>query len=82
MQIRGEENKHLFVSVGEKNLAFGYGRHICPGRYVAHIIIMLMMAEVLLNYDVKNHEGQGRPKNVEVGPMVLLLSGLTLSTMG
>ncbi|KAG2000926.1 hypothetical protein GB937_010687 [Aspergillus fischeri] len=27
------------------------------------------MAEVLLNYNVKNHEGQGRPRNIEVKAM-------------
>ena len=61
----GAENKHQYISVGASDLSWGYGRHSCPGRFVADIEIKLVLAEVLLNYDVKFPEGVGRPKNVE-----------------
>ncbi|KAF7519302.1 hypothetical protein G7054_g13136 [Neopestalotiopsis clavispora] len=68
-QKPGQENKHQFISVGKDDLSFGYGRHACPGRYLGHINIMLALAEVLLRYDIKNHDGQGRPKNIEIEAM-------------
>ncbi|EAU90768.2 cytochrome P450 [Coprinopsis cinerea okayama7 len=46
-------------------LAFGHGRHACPGRFFAAVELKLMMAYVVLNYDVKC-EGE-RPKNLWLG---------------
>jgi cytochrome P450 len=66
----GEENRHLYVSVGKNDLSFGYGRHACPGRYLGHLNIKLIMAEILLNYDLKLPPGQGRPKNNEFEAIV------------
>lgn len=52
-QNPGHENKHLYVSVGRGDLSFGYGRHACPGRYLGHLNIKLVMAELLRKYDLK-----------------------------
>ncbi|VUC36293.1 unnamed protein product [Clonostachys rosea] len=52
-QNPGHENKHLYVSVGKDDLSFGYGRHACPGRYLGHLNIKLVMAEFLRRYDFK-----------------------------
>ncbi|KAK1983621.1 cytochrome P450 [Colletotrichum cereale] len=46
-----------FVSVGQTSLTFGYGRHACPGRFFAVNEIKIILATLLLNYDVKNVEG-------------------------
>jgi cytochrome P450 len=54
-----------YTSVGKTNLAWGVGRHACPGRFLADIEIKLMLAEVLLYFDIRNPEGQPRHKNVE-----------------
>ncbi|KEF63720.1 uncharacterized protein A1O9_01698 [Exophiala aquamarina CBS 119918] len=69
-QKPGEDNKHLYVSVGHNDLSFGFGRHACPGRYLGHINIKLIVAEVLLNYNIKLGEGQGRPVDREFEAIV------------
>ncbi|KKK25809.1 hypothetical protein AOCH_002420 [Aspergillus ochraceoroseus] len=69
-QVSGEENKHMYVSVGKHDLSFGYGRHACPGRFLGHVNIKLLMAEIILHYDIKNLPGQTRPKNDEFEAIV------------
>lgn len=69
-QRAGEENKHLYVSVGKNDLSFGYGRHACPGRYLGHLNIKLVLAEILLRYDIKLPAGKGRPHNDEFEAIV------------
>ncbi|RDB27706.1 Ent-kaurene oxidase [Hypsizygus marmoreus] len=43
-------------------LAFGHGRHACPGRFFAANELKLMLAHILMTYDVKL-EGE-HPKNM------------------
>jgi cytochrome P450 len=45
-------------------MAFGYGRHACPGRFFASNEIKAIMGYLLLNYDMKFAEGQTRPKSL------------------
>ncbi|KAJ9132428.1 Cytochrome P450 [Pleurostoma richardsiae] len=59
-----------FVSVGPTNLSFGYGRHACPGRFFAANEIKMILASVLLRYDVKLVKGSsGRYPNIEFAHM-------------
>ncbi|KAI8295028.1 hypothetical protein K4K59_004849 [Colletotrichum sp. SAR11_240] len=55
-QIPGDENKHMYYSVGKNDLSFGFGRHACP--------------ELLMEYDVQTTLKSGRPKNVEFEALV------------
>jgi len=55
--------KHQFVSTSPEYVAFGGGKHACPGRFFAVNELKVMMAYTLLNYDVKFEDGQPRPKN-------------------
>lgn len=64
-QSEGQASKHQLISVSKDDLAWGYGRHACPGRYMAEIAIKLMLAEVLLRYEIKNPEGKPRHPNFE-----------------
>ncbi|KAK4184221.1 putative cytochrome P450 E-class, group IV [Podospora australis] len=60
--------QHQFVSVNPSVLTFGYGRHACPGRFFAANEIKMIVANVLLMYDIKLPEGQeGRYPNLEFG---------------
>jgi cytochrome P450 len=34
-------------------LAWGYGRHACPGRFFAAVILKMLLGHVVLHYDVK-----------------------------
>ncbi|KAJ3544004.1 hypothetical protein NM208_g3283 [Fusarium decemcellulare] len=42
-----------FVSVNQSSLTFGYGRHACPGRFFAANEIKMILANALLQYDVR-----------------------------
>lgn len=41
------------VSLDDKFLSFGLGRNACPGRYFALHEIKLMLAHIVLNYDIE-----------------------------
>ena len=49
----GQENRHQFVTTSTTHLNFGHGKHACPGRFFASQEIKLLLAHMLLNYDVK-----------------------------
>ncbi|KAE9580590.1 Cytochrome P450 monooxygenase ATR2 [Colletotrichum fructicola] len=70
-QEEGSEHKHFFVSVTRTELGWGFGRHACPGRFLSDVEIKLMFAEFLLNYEIKNPEGEPRFKNIEFATNVL-----------
>ncbi|CVL03089.1 related to cytochrome P450 monooxygenase [Fusarium proliferatum] len=61
----GKEKKYMYSSSGTDDLSWGFGRHACPGRYLSAINIKLIMAELLMNYDIKLPDGVSRPKNIE-----------------
>ncbi|KAJ4031833.1 hypothetical protein NW761_013023 [Fusarium oxysporum] len=61
----GKEKRYMYSSSGTDDLSWGFGRHACPGRYLSAINIKLIMAELLMNYDIKLPDGVSRPKNIE-----------------
>jgi len=52
------------VSTGIGSLAFGHGRHACPGRYLAACELKLMLAHVVMAYDVKLENDGVRPEDM------------------
>ncbi|KAM7198936.1 putative cytochrome P450 E-class, group IV [Naviculisporaceae sp. PSN 640] len=57
-----------FVSVSKASLSFGYGRHACPGRFFAGNEIKMIVANCLLQYDMKLLDGfTARYPNLELG---------------
>ncbi|KAK3985449.1 putative cytochrome P450 E-class, group IV [Cladorrhinum sp. PSN332] len=66
---RGEQAaQHQFVSIGPTVLTFGYGRHACPGRFFAANELKMIVANALLNYDIKMPDGiEGRYPNWKFG---------------
>ncbi|PCH34175.1 cytochrome P450 [Wolfiporia cocos MD-104 SS10] len=67
--MRTEESeriKHQYVSTSSEYIAFGHGRHACPGRFFAVNELKVMMAYMILNYDVKFEGNGGRPEDVWV----------------
>jgi hypothetical protein len=46
-------NKYQFTSIGDTSQDFGLGRHACPGRFFASQEIKLILAYLLLNYEIK-----------------------------
>lgn len=63
----GENLKHQIVTLDLEYILFGHGRHACPGRFFVATELKVMLAHVLLNYDVKMPNGRGRPANWEIG---------------
>ncbi|KAI1491516.1 ent-kaurene oxidase [Biscogniauxia mediterranea] len=57
--LLGYKNKeqHQFVTVTKDFMHFGYGRHACPGRFFAANEIKLILARILLTYDIKMPDG-------------------------
>ncbi|KAI2781765.1 ent-kaurene oxidase [Daldinia loculata] len=50
-----------FTSIGDTAMNFGLGKHACPGRFFAGCEIKMVLAYLLLNYDIKLRDGEGRP---------------------
>lgn len=60
--------QYQFVSVTKENMSFGFGRHACPGRFFAANEIKLILANLLLNYDIKAMPiKDGKDGNIGVG---------------
>ena len=57
-------NRFQLASTDAYNLHFGHGAHACPGRFLATNVIKLIIAHLLMNYDMRFPDGQGRPPNV------------------
>ncbi|KAI0881093.1 ent-kaurene oxidase [Annulohypoxylon maeteangense] len=50
-----------FTSISDAAMNFGLGKHACPGRFFASCEIKMVLAYLLLNYDIKLRDGEGRP---------------------
>ena len=59
----------LMVNISPEFLAFGHGKHACPGRLFAANVLMLLLASLILRYDIKPFDM--RPPNIEVGETLL-----------
>jgi cytochrome P450 len=60
-----------FTSTSPAYLAFGHGRHACPGRFFAAQELKLLLAYILTKYEVEledKGEDGGRVRNVWMGP--------------
>lgn len=60
----GASGKHNYVSTNNEFLGWGVGRTACPGRFLADVEIKLILAHLLLHYDMKNPKGQPRYPSV------------------
>lgn len=59
------------VGVDPTNLIWGYGRDTCPGRFFAANEMKMILAVILLHYEVKNPPGvTGRHQDLWHGPYV------------
>ena len=58
----GDKVRHQFVATGKTQVQFGLGRHACPGRWFAGHVIKMVVASVLLRYDLKFRDGEEKPE--------------------
>lgn len=49
--------QYQFIAVTKENMSFGYGAHACPGRFFAANEIKLIIARMLLQYDMRAPKG-------------------------
>ncbi|KAF6785036.1 cytochrome p450 [Colletotrichum sojae] len=70
----GVGGKHHYVGVRKDMLGWGYGKNACPGRFMADVEIKLVVAFLLMNYEIKNPDGQGRYQNVHLENQVTISS--------
>jgi cytochrome P450 len=61
-QQPGQETQHQFASVGPDVSHWGGGAQVCPGREFASDTIKLILAHLLLNYEVRLPEGGKVPR--------------------
>lgn len=61
-KVLEQKNQNLTATGGDF-LSFGHGRHACPGRFFASQEMKLMLAHIVMNYDVRV-KGGVRPENV------------------
>jgi len=64
--LPGNENKGQLTTTENHFLAFGRGKHECPGRFFAANEVKIAMAYALMNYDIRL-KGNEIPKPVRVG---------------
>lgn len=55
--------RYQYSSTDSDHMHLGHGRYACPGRFIASTEIKMVLARILLSYDLKFPEGQGRPEN-------------------
>ncbi|KAK6215491.1 ent-kaurene oxidase [Colletotrichum tabaci] len=58
--------QYQFVTVTKENMGFGYGRHSCPGRFFAANEIKMILAYIMVRYDMRM-PGGGKEKHPNVG---------------
>ncbi|KAF5670230.1 hypothetical protein FHETE_4602 [Fusarium heterosporum] len=63
---REEEGKKArglgMVTTSDSHFAFGHGRHACPGRFFVAHELKLIIASLLLNYDMKALDERPKPQ--------------------
>ncbi|KAF9231271.1 cytochrome P450 [Melanogaster broomeanus] len=63
--------KHQLVSTNPEYLAFGHGRHACPGRFFAASMLKTMLAHIVVSYDIKLEDGASSPESLRLGIMTV-----------
>ncbi|KAF8193437.1 cytochrome P450 [Pholiota molesta] len=58
--------QELLISPSLKYFPFGYGPHVCPGRFIASSMLKIIIAQVILDYDMKL-EQEERPSDCWLG---------------
>ncbi len=57
-RLESSSHRNQFVSVSSDSLAFGYGRHACPGRFFAANEIKMILAHIIVAYDIRMEESE------------------------
>ncbi|KAL4939420.1 cytochrome P450 [Aspergillus oleicola] len=68
-----DEGRNQFASISGMLGTFGFGPHACPGRFFAAVVLKIVIANIIMGYDVgipmKEGEVGERYKNLDFGLM-------------
>ncbi|PCH34303.1 cytochrome P450 [Wolfiporia cocos MD-104 SS10] len=71
--MRAEESeraKYQYVNTSPEYIAFGHGKHACPGRFFASNELKAILAYLITNYDMKTEDGR-RPEDRWLGTAII-----------
>ena len=61
MDIDDSGPRYQLAATSTDYLPWGYGKHACPGRFFAALEMKLIIAHLILNYDVRLEQPGVRP---------------------
>jgi len=64
-------SRHQLISASAKNLSWGLGRHSCPGRLFAASEVKLLLAHLIVTYDIKFEDGKGAPPEFRIARLCI-----------
>jgi cytochrome P450 len=67
----GNANRYQYTSNSVTALDFGYGRHPCPGRFFVSTEIKIILAHLVLHYDITLDGTDERPPNLYKGVLII-----------
>lgn len=70
-KIPGNELKYQHATTGIDNINFGYGIWACPGRFFASAEIKVVLAYLLMHYELKLKHGEPKPGQQHWGLAIL-----------
>ena len=65
LRQNGDPNKWQFSSIGDNSINFGAGAHACPGRYYASQEMKILIAQLLLKFEIEWPQGKSRPPGMK-----------------
>jgi cytochrome P450 len=70
-ELPGNELRYQHASTGLDNINFGHGLWACPGRFFANAEIKVILAHLLLRYDLRLTPGTQKPSQQHFGLAIL-----------
>ncbi|KAL4073607.1 cytochrome P450, partial [Scleroderma citrinum] len=68
-----EDNAKQQLSASNNDwVGFGYGKHPCPGRFFASVLMKTMLAHVLLHYDFRLQGDSARSKSISMATTIMM----------
>lgn len=65
-------DKYKFTALNHEMIPWGYGRHACPGRFLAHDTMKIILASLIMKYDMRlDDEAKGRPAPWRFGHTII-----------
>ncbi|KAK2768531.1 hypothetical protein FQN54_000387 [Arachnomyces sp. PD_36] len=70
-QEPGNAHRFQLVTTSPEHTGFGHGLHACPGRFFAANEVKILLIHLLMKYEWKFADREGRPKNFDHGTEII-----------